>query len=491
PGRLQPEIANYLKGHFLADELRDWDVSRPAPYFGFEIPDAPGHYWYVWFDAPIGYMAATREWCDAHGEAFDSWWRSENTEIYHFIGKDIVYFHTLFWPAMLHASGFPLPKRVQVHGFLTVNGEKMSKSKGTFVTASTYLEHLDPAHLRYFYASKLGPKVDDLDLNLEEFAAKVNSDLVGKVVNLASRTARFVKASGLSAVYPEDGGLFRDAAARGAEIAEAYEACDFARAMRLVMGLADRANEYIDREEPWKLKKQPEKAEALRDVCTVALNLYRQLIVYLAPVLPKLAEHSEKLLGCSFARFDAAESPLLGSSVGEFEHLMQRVDPKKLEAVVARARDAATDAGAANTSSGGVLAGAAPAAAGDAEAGVDDGAALAAEPLAPECSFDDFGKVDLRVARVVTAEAIPEANKLLKLTVSLGGGVTRTIIAGIKSAYVPESLVGRLVVVVANLAPRKMKFGTSEGMVIAAGPGGAEIYVLAPDSGAKPGQRVH
>ena len=482
PGRLQPEIANYLKGHFLAEELRDWDVSRPAPYFGFEIPDAPGHYWYVWFDAPIGYMAATREWCDAHGEAFDSWWRSDNTEIYHFIGKDIVYFHTLFWPAMLHASGFPLPKRVQVHGFLTVNGEKMSKSKGTFVTASTYLEHLDPAHLRYFYASTLGPKVDDLDLNLEEFVAKVNSDLVGKVVNLASRTARFVKDSGLSASYPEDGGLFRDAAARGAEIAEAYEACDFARAMRSVMGLADRANEYIDREEPWKLKKQPEKAEALRDVCTVALNLYRQLIVYLAPVLPKLAEHSEKLLGGSFASFDAAQTPLLGTPVGEFEHLMQRVDPKKLEAVVAATRDAASDA-AANVSQGGAV----PASGAEAS---DDGAALANEPLAPECTFDDFAKIDLRVARVLSAEAIPEANKLLKLSVSLGGGVTRTIIAGIKAAYVPETLVGRLVVVVANLAPRKMKFGTSEGMVIAAGPGGAEIYVLAPDSGAKPGQRA-
>jgi methionyl-tRNA synthetase len=326
---------------------------------------------------------------------------------------------------------------------------------------------------------------------LEEFAAKVNSDLVGKVVNLASRTARFVKDSGLSAAYPEDGGLFRDAAARGAEIAEAYEACDFARAMRLVMGLADRANEYIDREEPWKLKKQPEKAEALRDVCTVALNLYRQLIVYLVPVLPKLAEHSEKLLGCSFGSFDAAQSPLLGGPVGEFEHLMQRVDPKKLEAVVARARDAASDAGAANASSAVAVAAGSIAAPSATEAATDDGAALAAEPLAAECSFDDFGKVDLRVARVVTAEAIAEANKLLRLTVSLGGGVTRTIIAGIKSAYVPESLVGRLVVVVANLAPRKMKFGTSEGMVIAAGPGGAEIYVLAPDSGAKPGQRVH
>ncbi len=480
PGRLQPEIANYLQGHFLAEELRDWDVSRPAPYFGFEIPDAPGHYWYVWFDAPIGYMAATREWCDAHGERFDDWWRSDNTEIYHFIGKDIVYFHTLFWPAMLHAADFPLPKRVQVHGFLTVNGEKMSKSKGTFVNASTYLEHLDPAHLRYFYASKLGSKVDDLDLNLDEFVAKVNSDLVGKVVNLASRTARFVKESGLSRDYPEDGGLFRDAAARGAEIAEAYEACDFARAMRLVMALADRANEYIDREEPWKLKKQPEKADALRDVCTVALNLYRQLIVYLAPVLPKLAEQSEKLLGASFASFDAAQAPLLGSAIGEFEHLMQRVDPKKLDAVIAATRDAASDAAAT-----------APRGAARPAAAADDGEALAKEPLAAECAIDDFAKVDLRVARVLQAEAIPEANKLLKLTVSLGGGNTRTIFAGIKAAYTPESLVGRLVVIVANLAPRKMKFGTSEGMVVAAGPGGAEVFVLAPDSGAQPGQRIH
>ena len=488
PGRLQPEIANYLKGHFLSDELRDWDVSRPAPYFGFEIPDAPGHYWYVWFDAPIGYMAATREWCDQHGEQFDSWWRSQDTEIYHFIGKDIVYFHTLFWPAMLHAAGFPLPRRVQVHGFLTVNGEKMSKSKGTFVQAATYLEHLDPAHLRYFYASKLSSKVDDIDLNLEEFTAKVNADLVGKVVNLASRTARFVKGSGLSEVYPDDGGIFRDAAARGEEIAEAYEACDFARAMRLIMALADRANEYIDREEPWKLKKQPEKAQALRDVCTVALNLYRQLIVYLAPVLPRLAEQSAKLLGASFERFDAAQTPLVGSAVGEFEHLMQRVDPKQLEAVMQATKDAATDAAAAQ-------AGAAPAAGNSGTpaslAVADDGAALASEPLAAECSFDDFSKVDLRVARVLTAEAIPEANKLLRLTVSLGGETTRTIIAGIKAAYSPESLVGRLVVIVANLAPRKMKFGTSEGMVVAAGPGGAEVFVLAPDSGAKPGQRVH
>jgi len=476
PGRLQPEIANYLKGHFLAEELRDWDVSRPAPYFGFEIPDAPGNYWYVWFDAPIGYMAATREWCDAHGEHFDDWWRSQNTDVYHFIGKDIVYFHTLFWPAMLNAADFPLPKRVQVHGFLTVNGEKMSKSKGTFVTAATYLEHLDPAYLRYFYASKLTSKVDDLDLNLDEFVAKVNSDLVGKVVNLASRTARFVKESGLAASYPDDGGMFNEAAARGEEIAEAYEACDFARAMRLIMALADRANEYIDREEPWKLKKQPEKAAALQQVCTVALNLYRQLVVYLAPVLPKLAEQSAKLLSTSFASFEAAQTPLLGTAVGEFEHLMQRVDPKKLEAVVAASRDAAREAASIKAEN---------------SPSAEDEDALQKEPLASECSIDDFGKVDLRVARVLSAEAIPEANKLLKLTVSLGGGHTRTIFAGIKAAYAPESLVGRLVVIVANLAPRKMKFGSSEGMVVAAGPGGSEVFVLSPDSGAKPGQRIH
>jgi methionyl-tRNA synthetase len=304
---------------------------------------------------------------------------------------------------------------------------------------------------------------------------------VGKVVNLASRTARFVKDTGLSPEYPADGGLFREAAARGAEIAEAYEACDFARAMRLVMGLADRANEYIDREQPWKLKKQPEQAAALRDVCTVALNLYRQLIVYLAPVLPKLAEQSEKLLNTSFASFDAAQSPLVGSSVGEFEHLMQRVDPKQLEAVIAESRDAASEVAAAAKGAATSATAAAP----------DDGEALAKEPLAAECTIDDLAKVDLRVARVLRAEAIPEANKLLKLTVSLGGQETRTIFAGIKATYTPESLVGRLLVIVANLAPRKMKFGTSEGMVVAAGPGGAEVFVLSPDSGAKPGQRIH
>ncbi|HEX9619461.1 MAG TPA: methionine--tRNA ligase [Polyangiaceae bacterium] len=473
---LQPEIANYLKGHFLSEPLRDWDVSRPAPYFGFEIPDAPGHYWYVWFDAPIGYLASTEDYCQRTGASLDDFWRSGDVEIHHFIGKDITYFHTLFWPAMLKTAGFSLPRRVQVHGFLTVNGEKMSKSKGTFVKASTYLEHLDPAYLRYYYASKLTPRVDDIDLNLEEFVTKVNADLVGKVVNLASRTARLVDR--LSDAYPEDGGLFARGREQGEEIAAAYEACDFAKAMRLVMALADRANEYIDRAEPWKLRKDAARAAELRDVCTIALNLYRQLVVYLAPVLPELAQQSAELLNEPLDRWEIAAAPAVASSIQPFKPLLLRIDAKD----VARIVEASVDAGAE----------AAPAEAASTSDGfADDGAALAAEPLASECSLEDFQKIDLRVARVVSAEAVPEARKLLKLTVSLGGAERRTVFAGIKAAYAPESLLGRLVVVVSNLKPRKMKFGVSEGMVVAAGPGESEVFLLSPDAGAKPGQRLH
>jgi methionyl-tRNA synthetase len=485
-GHLQSEVANYVAGHFLGEPLRDWDVSRPAPYFGFEIPDAPGHYWYVWFDAPIGYMAATADYCEKSGQSFDAYWRSNETEIVHFIGKDIVYFHTLFWPAMLKSAGFPLPSRVHVHGFLGVNGQKMSKSRGTFLLASTYLEHLDPGYLRYYLASKLGSGIEDIDMNLDEFQSRVNSDLVGKVVNLASRSARFVEATGLAERYPEDGGLFAQAAAAGEEIAKAYEACDYARAMRTIMALADRANEYVDRMEPWKLAKASERAGELRDVCTVILNLYRQIALYLAPVLPRLAASSAELLGVPLARWEEAKAPSVGGKIGKFSHLMARVDPKKVEALLA-AHVPSEASAAATQPSAALAAGTLPAAA----AADDDGAALLAEPLAPECSFDDFSKIDLRVARVLTAEALPEAKKLLKLTVTLGGGAVRTIFAGIKSAYTPEALVGRLVVVVANLAPRKMKLGTSEGMVIAAGPGEKEIFVLGPDAGAKPGQRVH
>lgn len=470
---LQPEIANYLRGHFLHEPLKDWDVSRPAPYFGFEIPDSPGNYWYVWFDAPIGYIASTRQWCDRTGENFDDWWISDRTEIHHFIGKDITYFHTLFWPAMLEISRYSLPTKIHIHGFLTVDGQKMSKSKGTFILASTYLEHLDPAYLRYYYAAKLNNRVDDIDMNLDEFVARVNSDMVGNVVNLASRTAKFAHKTGLSQAYPDDGGLFEQAAADGHEIAEAYEACDYNRAMRQILAAADRANQFVEHNAPWNLAKDPRKLDRLRDVCTVGLNLFRQLAVYLAPVLPRLARQTGELLGKPIQGWDESKTPLTGTPVGKFQHMMKRVDRKKVDAMVAATAEPE------------------PQGAGAATAAADSGDALAAEPLAETCTIDDFAKVDLRVARVTAAEDVPKANKLLKLTLSLGGEHSRTVFAGIKGVYRPEDLVGRLVICAANLAPRKMKFGTSEGMVLASGPGGKEIFMLSVDDGAQPGQRVH
>lgn len=483
-GRMPKEIANYLAGHFLSEPLRDWDVSRPAPYFGFEIPDAPGHYWYVWFDAPIGYISSTREWCERHGEDVDAWWRSKETEIVHFIGKDIVYFHTLFWPTMLKSAGYSLPTRVQVHGFLTVNGEKMSKSRGTFVLGKTYLEHLDPSYLRYYYASKLGAKVDDIDLNLEELVQKVNAELVNKIVNLASRSSRFVAKTGLSAAYPDDGGLFEAAAKAGAEIGEAYAAFDFARAVRTIVSLADRANEYVDRMAPWALAKQPGKEAEVQAACTVALNLYRQIVLYLAPVLPKLAAESGVLLNCAMDSWELAQKPLVGTPVAPYQHLMKRMEMDAVQKMIAASR--------VGDGVEGQAAEAPPAKEAAPEALVfeDSGDALAKEPLAPQCTIDDFTKVDMRVARIVAAEGVAGAKKLLKLTVSLGGETTRTVFAGIKAYYEPKDLVGRLVIVCANLAPRQMKFGMSEGMVLAAGDG-EHAFLLSPDSGAKPGMRVH
>jgi methionyl-tRNA synthetase len=480
-GRMPRETANYLKGFFLDKPLHDWDVSRPAPYFGFEIPDAPGHYFYVWFDAPIGYIAATKQWCKKTGESFDDWYKSDKVDIVHVIGKDIVKFHTLFWPVMLKQSGFSLPKRVQVHGFLTVNGEKMSKRNGTFVLAQTYLKHLDPAYLRYYFGSKLNGKVDDLDLNVEELASKVSTELVNKVVNLASRSSRFIAQTGFTDAYPDDGGLFEAGKAAGAEIAEAYENWDFARVTRLVMALADRANEFIDKAQPWALAKQEGKQADVQRVCSIALNLFKQIVTYLAPIVPTLARDSAALLGCSFDRFDDAAKPLVGVSVGTYQHLMKRVDPELIKKMIDESKPEPEEA------SKPAAPAAAPAAAAVAS---DDGSALEKEPLAPTCSIDDFTKVDLRVARIVNAEAVPEAKKLLKLTVSLGGENTRTVFAGIKAYYKPEDLIGRLVIVCANLAPRQMKFGLSEGMVLAAGAEG-EAFVLSPDSGAKAGQRVH
>lgn len=477
---LQEEVANYLKGHFLGEPLRNWDVSRPAPYFGFEIPDSPGNYWYVWFDAPIGYIGSTAEWCERNGEKLDDWWKSDSVEIHHFIGKDITYFHTLFWPAMLKSAGLSLPEKVHIHGFLTVDGLKMSKRRGTFIQAATYLKHLDPAWLRYYFASKLGSRLDDLDLNLEEFINKVNSDLVGKVVNLASRTARFVEGTGLSSTYPEDGGLFADAANQSESIAAAYEGCDLNSAMRQIMSLADRANQYVEQNAPWTLKKDPARATELQAVCTVVLNLYRQIVVYLAPVLPQLARQTGDLLQQPISSWNDAQTPLVGSRVSKFEHLMKRVELAQVQNMIEEGKQSAPQTTSADVT------------AAVATPWNDGPEPLANEPLVAEhCTIDDFTKVDLRVARVVAANEVVGADKLLQLTLSMGGEGTRNVFAGIKSAYKPEDLVGRLVIFCANLAPRKMKFGMSEGMVLAAGAGGKEIYLLNPDTGAKPGQRVH
>ena len=469
---LQSEVANYLKGHFLGEPLRDWDISRPAPYFGFEIPDSPGNYWYVWFDAPIGYIASTQQWCQRHGEQLDHWWRNPDTEIHHFIGKDITYFHTLFWPAMLKTAGFQLPSKIHIHGFLTVGGEKMSKSKGTFVKAATYAEHLDPSYLRYYLASKLGSRLDDIDLSLAEFEAKVNADLIGKVVNLASRTAKFAHKTGLSSRYPNDGGLFEKAAKMGDEIANAYETCEYSKAMRLVMELADQANPYVESREPWNLNRDPDRLQELQDVCTVALNLFRQLAIYLAPVLPRLAEKTTELLGAPINSWKASQTPLVGTPVSKFRHMLQRVDPKNVIAMIEASKESD------DAADGSVFQ-------------EDSGQPLIDEPLADEITIDDFAKVDLRVARVLKAEDVPQARKLLKLTLGLGGKTTRTVFAGIKEAYRPDDLIGRNVILVANLAPRKMKFGVSEGMVVASGPGGQDVFLLGVDDGSEPGQRVH
>jgi methionyl-tRNA synthetase len=473
---LQSETANYLKGHFLANDLRDWDVSRPAPYFGFEIPDAPGNYWYVWFDAPIGYIASTWQWCKANGEELADWWKSPECEVHHFIGKDITYFHTLFWPGMLKTAGYSLPTKVHIHGFLNVGGEKMSKSTGTLVAAETYLKHADPSFLRYFYATKLTAKIEDLDLGPEEFVDKINSDLIGKVVNLASRVGKFANATGLADQYPEDGGLFTAAAAAGEEIAQAYEACDYSRAMRRIMELADAANPFVEHARPWDLKKDPTKADELRDVCTVALNLFRQLAIYLAPVLPRLADQCGELLGDPIVDWRQSQTPLLGKPVNPFKRMMDRVQIEDLQKMI---EDSRADVGAIGANAP------TPVDWDDSDQPLKD------EPLAGEISIDDFAKVDLRIARIIAAEHVPEANKLLKLTLSLGGEERRQVFAGIKAAYQPEALVGRLVVMVANLAPRKMRFGLSEGMVTAAGPGGPEVFLLGVDEGGQPGQRVH
>jgi methionyl-tRNA synthetase len=468
-GALQPEIANKLQEWFT-DGLRDWDISRDAPYFGFRIPGTEDKYFYVWVDAPVGYIASFRELCDREGLDFDAWWGPDSTaEVHHFIGKDIVYFHTLFWPAMLMGAGLRTPTAVYAHGFLTVDGAKMSKSRGTFIRARTYLDHLNPDYLRYYFAAKLGPGTADIDLNLEDFVQRVNADVVGKVVNIASRCAGFIQRrfdGRLSAQLPRPE-LYQAFVTAREEIALDFEQRNYQAAIRRIMTLADEANRYIDEEKPWVQIKQAGREEQVQAVCTQGINLFRVLITYLAPVLPFTAQRAGAFLDVETNDWSSIEEPLLDRPVNTFQPLLTRVDPVKVAAVV----DASKESLQAVT----------------ADAAQDSGPAV--EPLADEITIEDFAKVDLRVARIVTAESVPDADKLLKLTLDIGNE-TRTVFAGIKSAYDPATLVGRLTVMVANLKPRKMRFGTSEGMVLAAGPGGKDIYILEPDEGAIAGQRV-
>ncbi|WP_429134451.1 methionine--tRNA ligase [Aeromonas hydrophila] len=467
-GAIQEEMANKMQEWFESG-LQQWDITRDAPYFGFEIPGAPGKYFYVWLDAPIGYMASFKNLCNKRGDIdFDSYWKADSeAELYHFIGKDIAYFHCLFWPSMLEGAGFRKPTKVNVHGYVTVNGAKMSKSKGTFIKASTYLNHLDPECLRYYYAAKLNSRIDDLDLNLDDFVARVNADVVNKLVNLASRNAGFIakRFDGKLAATCAEPELYAEFANARTAIAEAYESREFSRAIREIMALADKANRYVDDKAPWVIAKQEGADAELQAVCSVGINLFRVLMAYLKPVMPLLAERAEAFLGETLS-WDGVEMPLVDHTVAPFKALFSRIEPAKIEAMIdASKEDLAKEQ--------------APKASGP----------LVDDPISETISYDDFAKIDLRVALIKKAEAVPEADKLLKLQLDIGGE-TRQVFAGIKSAYNPEDLEGKLTVMVANLAPRKMRFGMSEGMVLAAGPGGKDLWILEPQDGAQPGMRV-
>ncbi len=484
-GTLQNEAANKMAEWFAAG-LADWDISRDAPYFGFEIPDAPGKYFYVWLDAPVGYMASFKKYCTEHKLDFDAWWQAgsdaepNQTELYHFIGKDILYFHALFWPAMLEAAGYRTPTKIFAHGFLTVNGQKMSKSRGTFITAQSYLDTgLNPEWLRYYFAAKLADDMSDIDLNLEDFAARVNSDLVGKFVNIASRSAGFItkKFDGKVAACPANPAIqaLQD---KAAEIAGYFDAREYSKAVREIMALADIANQYVNDEKPWEIARQEGREAQLHEACTVALNLFRLLALYLKPVLPRLAENVENFLNIPPLAWGDSQSLLpAGHAIRSYSHLMTRVEMKQIDALVEANKQSLETP---------------PAPARHAEAQVHQENKAVTEETA-FINIDDFGKIDLRVARIANAEHVEGADKLLKLTLDLGPLGTRQVFAGIKSAYAPEALVGRLTVMVANLAPRKMKFGMSEGMVLAASdPEGKTggLYILSPDAGAEPGMRV-
>jgi methionyl-tRNA synthetase len=471
-GAIQEEMANKLQEWFEKG-LQQWDISRDAPYFGFEIPNAPGKFFYVWVDAPVGYMASFKNYCDRNNVNFDEFWKLDSeAELYHFIGKDITYFHCLFWPAMLEGAGFRKPTGVNVHGFVTVNGAKMSKSRGTFIKGRTYLEHLNPEYLRYYFASKLSDNVTDIDLSFEDFMQKVNSDLVGKVVNIASRCASFI-------TKRFDGKLsdnvinqflvdeFRNAAE---SIAQGFESRQYSRAIREIMALADKANQFIDAQAPWVTIKEEGKEQLTHEVCSLGINLFRILMVYLKPVLPKLAEQAEEFLQDKLS-WDSAQTVLKGHNINKFKALMQRVEMDKVMAMVEASKENLAVTASQNDNK------------------QDPNSPLAKDPIGETISFDDFAKIDLRIARIAKAEHVEGADKLLRLQLDLGGE-TRQVFAGIKSAYQPEDLEGKLTVMVANLAPRKMRFGMSEGMVLAAGPGGKDLWIMEPHEGAQPGMKV-
>ncbi len=465
-GAVQDEVANKL-GEWLESGLQEWDISRDAPYFGFEIPNAPNKFFYVWLDAPIGYMASFKNLCDQQNLDFDQFWAADSSaELYHFIGKDIVNFHALFWPAMLTSANFRTPTKVCVHGFVTVNGKKMSKSRGTFINARCYLDHLNPEYLRYYYASKLTASVEDIDLNLEDFIQKVNSDLVGKVVNIASRCAKFITKGndGILSTHIADTALWQQVSDAGNKIAEHYEQREYSKAIREIMAQADAANEYIAAKEPWKLNKDPSQQQQVQDICSLGINLFRLLLTYLKPVIPTMAADGEAFLNDQLT-WESIKQPLVGHQINNFKPLLQRVEKEKVDAMVEASKQEVEQTTKA----------------------IPEGP-LADEPIADEINFDDFMKVDLRVARIVKAEAVEGADKLLALTLDIGGE-TRNVFSGIKSSYQATDLEGRLTVMVANLAPRKMRFGVSEGMVLAAGDDNG-IYLLSPDSGAEPGQRI-
>ena len=468
---VQPEAANKLDEWFSTG-LQDWDISRDAPYFGFEIPDAPGKFFYVWLDAPVGYMASFQKLCEREGLKFDDFWgKDSKAELHHFIGKDILYFHALFWPAMLSGAGFRLPTTVNAHGFLTVNGQKMSKSRGTFINARAWLDHLNPEYLRYYFATKLGARLDDIDLNFDDFVARINSDLVGKYVNIASRCAGFLskRFGGKLVAVETSNTLIRDMQSASDGIAGMFDSREFGKALREVMFWTDNVNSYIDQVKPWELAKEAKDSAALQQACSDALQMFRLLTLYLKPILPNLAKNVEHFLAIPPLTWDDAQHLLPAEhTINSYQHLAARVDPIQISALLEATKESLamiTDTSAASSVS-------------------------SIEAIKPEISIDDFSKVDLRIARIVKADYVDGADKLLQLTVDIGDGATRNIFAGIRSAYEPKNLEGRFTVVVANLAPRKMKFGLSEGMVLAAGPGGRELWILSPDTGAQPGMRV-